>query len=175
MTEQTDSTPEASNQNQQSQDAPQVAIQNVYVKDASFEAPNLPEVYTMEYKPKVNVEMNSKSRGVADNNYEVVLTVSVKAEVEDKTAFLAEVHQAGLFFAKNLSQEQLQHTLSVMAPETLYPYAREVIASLIGRSGLPAIQLSPVNFQALYMQKLQQAAAQAEGGSEEQSGDTTIQ
>jgi len=175
MTDQADTNPEAGSQNQQSPDAPQVAIQNLYVKDASFEAPNLPEVYTMEYKPKINVEMNSKSRGVADNNYEVVLTISVKAEVEEKTAFLVEVHQAGLFFLKNLSQEQLQHTLSVMAPETLYPYAREAIASLIGRSGLPAIQLSPVNFQALYMQKLQQAAAQAEGGSEEQSSDTTIQ
>ena len=176
MTDQAETNPEAGNQNQQAQDAPQVAVQNLYIKDASFEAPNLPEIYTVEYKPKVNVEMNSKSRQVGDNNYEVVLTVSVKAEVEEKTAFLVEVQQAGLFFAKNLTQEQLQHTLSVMAPETLYPYVREAIASLIGKSGLPAVQLAPVNFQALYMQKLQQAAAQqAEAGDSENPGETTIQ
>ena len=132
-------------------------------------------MFSVEYKPQIKMEMNSKSRKVADDNFEVILTVSVKAENEEKTVFLVEVHQAGIFMVKNVTEEQLQHTLAVMAPDTLYPYVRETIASLIGKTGFPAVQLAPVNFQALYMQKLQQAqaAAQSEGSAE--AGDTTIQ
>lgn len=163
MTDQTDLTPEAAASEEQ-QNQPQAAIQRIYVKDISFEAPNLPELFSVEYKPQIKMEMNSKSRIVADDNYEVILTISVKAELEEKTVFLAEVQQAGVFMLKNLNEEQLQHSLSVMAPETLYPYVRETIASLIGKTGFPAVQLAPINFQALFIQKMQQAqAAQAEG------------
>jgi len=164
MTDQTDINPEAAANAEEQQNLPQAAIQRIYVKDISFEAPNLPELFSVEYKPQIKMEMNSKSRIVADDNYEVILTISVKAEIEDKTVFLAEVQQAGIFMLKNLNEEQLQHSLSVMGPETLYPYVRETIASLIGRTGFPAVQLAPVNFQALFIQKMQQAqAAQAEG------------
>ena len=123
------------------------------------------------------MEMNSKSRQVADDNYEVMLTVSLKAEQDEKTLFLAEVQQAGIFMLKNISQEQLQHALSVMAPETLYPFIRETIASLIGKTGFPAVQIAPVNFQALFLQNLQQGQAEAEakGNAEESAGDATIQ
>jgi preprotein translocase subunit SecB len=172
MTDQTDITPEAAANNEE-QNLPQAAIQKIYVKDISFEAPNLPEMFSVEYKPQVKMEMNSKSRKVADDNYEVILTISVKSEIEDKTVFLAEVQQACILFVKNVNEEQLQHTLSVMGPETLYPYIRETIASLIGKTGFPAVQLAPINFQVLYMQKLQQ---QAEGGAAEgASSETTIQ
>jgi len=156
MTDQTDITPEAGAASEEQQNQPQAAIQRIYVKDVSFEAPNLPEMFAVEYKPQIKMEMNSKSRKVADDNYEVILTISVKSEIEDKTVFLAEVQQAAILFVKNVSEEQLQHTLSVMGPETLYPYIRETIASLIGKSGFPAVQLAPINFQVLYMQKLQQ-------------------
>ncbi|MEP1741095.1 MAG: protein-export chaperone SecB [Kangiellaceae bacterium] len=172
MTDQTDITPEAAANNEE-QNLPQAAIQKIYVKDISFEAPNLPEMFSVEYKPQVKMEMNSKSRKVADDNYEVILTISVKSEIEEKTVFLAEVQQACILFVKNVNEEQLQHTLSVMGPETLYPYIRETIASLIGKTGFPAVQLAPINFQVLYMQKLQQ---QAEGGAAEgASSETTIQ
>jgi len=172
MTDQTDITPEAAANNEE-QNLPQAAIQKIYVKDISFEAPNLPEMFSVEYKPQVKMEMNSKSRKVADDNYEVILTISVKSEIEEKTVFLAEVQQACILFVKNVNEEQLQHTLSVMGPETLYPYIRETIASLIGKTGFPAVQLAPINFQVLYMQKLQQ---QAEGGTAEgASSETTIQ
>lgn len=173
MTDQTDITPEAAANNEE-QNLPQAAIQKIYVKDISFEAPNLPEMFSVEYKPQVKMEMNSKSRKVADDNYEVILTISVKSEIEDKTVFLAEVQQACILFVKNVNEEQLQHTLSVMGPETLYPYIRETIASLIGKTGFPAVQLAPINFQVLYMQKLQQ---QAEGGAtaEGAASETTIQ
>ena len=179
MTDQTDTNTDAAANNEEQQNLPQAAIQKIYVKDISFEAPNLPEIFSVEYKPQIKMEMNSKSRIVADDNYEVILTISLKAEIEDKTVFLAEVQQAGIFMLKNLNEEQLQHSLSVMAPETLYPYVRETIASLIGRTGFPAVQLAPVNFQALFIQKMQQAqAAQAEGkeGDSDQVVDaTTIQ
>ena len=164
MTDQTETNTDAAATNEEQKNLPQAAIQRIYVKDISFEAPNLPELFSVEYKPQIKMEMNSKSRIVADDNYEVILTISVKAEIEDKTVFLAEVQQAGIFMLKNLSEEQLQHSLSVMAPETLYPYVRETIASMIGRTGFPAVQLAPVNFQALFVQKMQQAqAAQADG------------
>ncbi len=172
MTDQTDITPEAA-ANNEAQNLPQAAIQKIYVKDVSFEAPNLPEMFSVEYKPQVKMEMNSKSRKVADDNYEVILTISVKSEIEEKTVFLAEVQQACILFVKNVNEEQLQHTLSVMGPETLYPYIRETIASLIGKTGFPAVQLAPINFQVLYMQKLQQ---QAQGDAAEgASSETTIQ
>jgi len=180
MTDQTDVNPDVAATNVDQENLPQAAIQRIYVKDISFEAPNLPELFSVEYKPQIKMEMNSKSRTVADDNYEVILTISVKAEVEEKTVFLAEVQQAGIFLLKNLNDQQLQHSLSVMAPETLYPYVRETIASLIGKTGFPAVQLAPVNFQALFMQKLQQAQAAAENGEVSEAGnvepgETTIQ
>jgi len=179
MTDKVDIKPENEAATTEDKKLPQACIQRIYVKDISFEAPNLPELFSVEYKPEVKMEMNSKSRKVADDNFEVILTVSIKAEMEEKTIFLAEVQQAGVFFLKNINEEQLQHTLSVMAPETLYPYVRETIASLIGRTGLPVVQLAPVNFQALYIQKLQQVqAAQAEASTDapaESAGDATIQ
>ena len=181
MTDQVDTKPEnEAVATDEQKNLPQASIQRIYVKDISFEAPNLPELFSVEYKPQVKMEMNSKSRVVADDNYEVILTVSVKAELDDKTVFLAEVHQAGIFLLKNINEQQLQHTLSVMAPETLYPYVRETIASLIGKTGFPAVQLAPVNFQGLFMQKLEQAqaAAEAKGSTEapaESAGDATIQ
>jgi len=177
MTDQTDANPEAGAVSEEQQNLPQAAIQRIYVKDISFEAPNLPELFSVEYKPEIKMEMNSKSRLVAEDNYEVILTISVKAEIEAKTAFLVEVQQAGIFMLKNVNEEQLQHTLSVMAPETLYPYSRETIATLIGKTGFPAVQIAPVNFQALFVQKLQQAqaAVEAEGNAEAPAGDATIQ
>lgn len=175
MTDEIDVNPDAAATNLDQENLPQAAIQRIYVKDISFEAPNLPELFSVEYKPQVKMEMNSKSRTVADDNYEVILTISVKAEVDEKTVFLAEVQQAGIFLLKNLNEQQLQHSLSVMAPETLYPYVRETIASLIGKTGFPPVQLAPVNFQALFMQKLQQAQAAAENGEASEAGETTIQ
>lgn len=135
---------------------PQFAIQKIYIKDVSFEAPNLPELYNEEYKPQVKMEMNSKSRRVADDHFEVVLSVTLRAEIGDKVAFLAEVQQAGLFFIKNFTEEQTHQLTGAAAPESLYPYVREVIAGLIGKTGFPSIQLTPVNFMGLYMERQQQ-------------------
>jgi preprotein translocase subunit SecB len=175
MTDQIDANPESGAVTEEQNNLPQAAIQKIYVKDVSFEAPSLPEMFSVEYKPQIKMEMNSKSRKIADDNYEVLLTISVKSEIEDKTVFLVEVQQAGIFLVKNVNDEQLQHTLSVMGPETLYPYIRETIASLIGKTGFPPVQLAPINFQALFMQKLQQAQAEAEAAAGNDASETTIQ
>jgi preprotein translocase subunit SecB len=165
----------ANNMTEEENNQPQAAIQKIYIKDVSFEAPNLPELFSVEYKPQIKMEMNSKSRLVAENNYEVLLNVTVNASQDDKTVFLVEVQQAGIFFVKNVNDEQLQHALSVMAPETLYPYAREMIASLIGKTGFPVIQLAPMNFQALFMQKLQESQEESNAKISDNNEKTTIQ
>ncbi|TQV74569.1 protein-export chaperone SecB [Aliikangiella marina] len=171
MTDQQDVNPEAAGAEAQQQ--PQFSIQKIYVKDISFEAPNLPEMFNIEYKPEVKMEMNSKSRKVADDIYEVVLSITLSAEVSEKTAFLVEVQQAGLFLIKNFNEQQTHQLLGAAAPESLYPYVRETIASLIGRTGFPAIQLTPVNFMGLYMEKMAQLQQQQAGA--ENSGSETVQ
>lgn len=171
MTDQQDVNPEAAGTDAQQQ--PQFSIQKIYVKDVSFEAPNLPDMFNTEYKPEVKMEMNSKSRNVADDMFEVVLSITLSAEVAGKTAFLVEVQQAGLFMIKNFNEQQTHQLLGAAAPESLYPYARETIASLIGRSGFPAIQLTPVNFMGLYMEKMAQLQQQQAGA--ENPGSETVQ
>ena len=174
MTDQVDANPEAAGDAEQ---APQFAIQKIYVKDISFEAPNLPEMFSVEYKPEVKMEMNSKSRQVADDHFEVVLSVTLSAEIGEKTAFLVEIQQAGLFLIKNFNEQQTHQLLGAAAPESLYPYVREAVSSMIGKTGFPAIQLAPVNFMGLYMERMQQAQAEGQqaGGEAEASGSETIQ
>jgi len=174
MTDQVDTNSEAAAGTEEQQ-AAQFAIQKIYVKDISFEAPNLPEMFNIEYKPQVKMEMNSKSRQVADDRFEVVLSVTLSAEIEEKTAFLAEVQQAGLFFVQGFNDQQKHQLLGAAAPESLYPYVREAISSLIGKTGFPAIQLAPVNFMGLYMERMRQAQAEAEGASAAEAGSETVQ
>lgn len=143
-------------ENQAQQSEQQFVIQKIYIKDVSFESPNLPELFNVEYKPQVKMEMNSKSRSLGNDHFEVVMKINLSAELEGKVAFLTEVEQAGLFLIKGFNDEQLQQLLGAAAPEALYPFVREIIASLIGKTGLPAIQLAPINFMGLYMERLQQ-------------------
>jgi len=171
--EQNNSTDAAAAQEQQN--APQFAVQRIYVKDISFEAPNLPELFNVEFAPQVKMEMNTKSRQVADDHFEVVMTVTLSAEVEERVAFLAEVQQAGLFLIRGFNEQQTHQLLGAAAPEAIYPYVREAIANLVGRTGFPAIQLAPVNFMGLYMERMQQAAAQAQAAAEQGAGSETIQ
>ncbi len=169
MTEQANNNEAAATNEQQ---APQFAIQKIYVKDISFEAPNLPELFNVEYKPEVKMEMNSKSRQVADDHYEVILSVTLSAQIGDKIAFLAEVQQAGLLFIKGFNDQQKHQLLGAAGPEALYPYVRETIASLVGRTGFPVIQLTPVNFMGLYMENMQRAQAQAQATAENTATET---
>lgn len=139
---------------------PQFAIQRVFTKDVSFETPNSPAIFQKEWKPEIKLDLDTRSNKLADDTYEVVLAVTVTATVDGQTAFLAEVQQAGIFTIGNLPEPQLAHTIGAFCPTTLFPYARETVASLVNRGSFPQLNLAPVNFEALFASYLQQRAAQ---------------
>lgn len=147
--------------------APQFAIQRVYTKDVSFETPNSPAIFQEDWKPDVKLDIDTRSDKLADNTYEVVLSLTVTATVNEKTAFLAEVQQAGIFTIGNLPEAQLAHAIGAFCPTTLFPYARETVANLVNRGSFPQLNLAPVNFEALFASYLQQKAqaAQKEEGT----------
>ncbi|WP_017443844.1 protein-export chaperone SecB [Gayadomonas joobiniege] len=149
--------------------APQFAIQRIYAKNISFETPNSPEVFTAQWKPDVQLDIDTKSRELEKDVYEIVLSVTVTAKVGEKTAFLVEVEQAGIFAIANLPPQQMAHTVGSMAPGILFPYAREAVSNLVNRGTFPALNLAPVNFDALfasYMQQVAQKEAEAQGGEQ---------
>ena len=145
------------------QAAPQFSIQRIYVKDISFETPNSPEIFTKEWKPDVKLDLDNKSKKIEDGVYEVTLALTVTATVEGQTAFLCEVQQAGVFVLGNMPDNQMAHMLGAFCPNTLFAYAREAVSNLVNRGTFPALNLAPVNFDALFAQYVQQAQAKAEG------------
>lgn len=154
---------------QQQQNGQQFAIQRVYTKDVSFESPATPGIFRKQWQPKVNVDLNTRSDKVdEEGNFEVVLTITITAKVEEETAFLVEVQQAGIFYIRGIEGEQLRRVLGTAAPNILFPYARENIDALCVKGGFPAVMLAPVNFDALYQQAVNQSDKQAgeNGGAE---------
>ena len=152
--------------NQQEQAQQQFAMQRIYNKDLSFESPSTPDVFKKQWQPKINVDLNTKSEKIDDaGNFEVVLTITITAKVEEETAFLVEVQQAGIFFIAGIEGEDLRRILGTAAPNILFPYARETIDSVCVKGGFPPVMLAPVNFDVLYQQALAQAAS-AEGGEQ---------
>lgn len=144
----------------------QFIIERIYIKDISFEAPNSPAIFTQNWEPDTNLNLNTQVNPLGDDHYEVELhvTVSVK-DNEDKTSFLVEVVQAGTFLIQGYPQEQLGHLLASYCPSNLYPYAREVISNLVSKGSFPEMHLSPINFDALYAQRLQEEEAQSNSTS----------
>jgi len=139
----------------------QFNIQKVYLKDVSFESPNSPQAFTDgEWKPEVNVQINSSNQKIADDTYEVVLSITVTAKQNDRTAFLVEVKQAGVFSMTGFSDENLAGMVGAYCPETLFPFAREAISEMVSKGGFPQLLLAPVNFNALFTQQMQQRAAE---------------
>ncbi|AWB66509.1 protein-export chaperone SecB [Saccharobesus litoralis] len=145
---------------EQAQEGPQFNISRIYVRDISFESPNAPDVFTVEWQPEVNLDIDTKSKKLADDTYEVVLSVTTTAKVGDKTAFLCEVQQAGIFNCANFPEPALAHCLGATCPNILFPYAREAIASLVNRGTFPVLNLAPVNFDAMFAQYMQQQQAE---------------
>ncbi len=136
-------------------EGPAFTIQRIYVKDVSFEAPHAPEIFREEWKPEVNVDLQTKTNRLEESIYEVVLHLTVTVKMGEKVAFLIEVHQAGIFTLSKFPAEQLSHALGSMCPNILYPYARETISDIVVRGGFPQLLLAPVNFDALYLQHLE--------------------
>ena len=147
-------------------------IQRIYVKDVSFEAPNLPHIFHQEWKPKLGFDLSTEAVQVGEDLYEVTLNINVETTMEDSgdVAFICEVKQSGVFTISGLEDVQMAHCLTSQCPNMLFPYARELISNLVNRGTFPALNLSPVNFDALfidYMNK-QHAAAEAEENKETQ-------
>ena len=143
---------------------PVFSLEKVYIKDASYEAPGAPRAFLQSETPQIEVQLRVE-HAVLDSVqgvYEAVLTITVTAAREGKTVFLAEIHQGGLFRIQGVSGEILNKTLEITCPHMLLPFAREAVSDFIGKGGFPPLLLQPVNFEALYEQKLvaQQAPAQ---------------
>lgn len=129
-------------------------IQRVYVKDISFECPNSPTIFKQEWAPEVSMDIDTKSTKLEDGVYEVVLSLTTTAKMGEDVAFLCEVQQAGIFSVGNLEGAQMAHCINAFCPNILFPYAREVVSSLVTRGTFPQLNLAPVNFDALFQQAL---------------------
>lgn len=154
-------TENASNQENQQQPQLELSIQRVYMKDVSFETPNSPDIFTGEWKPNMDLNLGTESKKLGDNVYEVVLKVTVTVKSEEKTAFLAEVHQAGIFTIKGIAENQLAPVFAITCANILFPYVREAVSDLVNKGSFPQLVLSPINFEALFAQQIQQQKEKA--------------
>lgn len=158
----------------QSANSPQFEIQRIYIKDVSYEAPNTPHTFVEEWKPEVQLNLETKSNRIQDNTHEVVLSVTATVTSNAKSAFLIEVHQAGIFLISGLPNEQLRQMLGSFCPNILFPYAREVISDIVVRGGFPQLLLAPVNFDALYAQHLEEQKKQGGDKADDKGGDGKV-
>ena len=145
------------------QATPVFQIQRVYLKDLSLEQPNSPAILTSSEQPSVDIQLGVGMEQVADGIVEVSVTATVTTKIQDKTVFLVEAKQAGIFEIRNIPQEQVGPLLSIACPQIIYPYLRGNVADLIQRAGFPPVHLAEINFQAMYeQQQAQQAGATAQ-------------
>jgi len=135
---------------------PSFAIEKLYVKDVSLEIPNAPKVFLEREAPKIDIQLNTGGDAFDKNLYEALLTVTVTAKINDKTMFLVEIRQAGIFRIEGVSEKDVQTILAVTCQNILFPYAREAVSDVIVRAGFPPVLLSPVNFEGLYKQQQEQ-------------------
>ena len=136
---------------------PQFMIQKIYTKDISFETPSSPEVFREEWKPELDLQLTNEYKQLDDNNHDVTLVATVTAKLGDKTAFLIEVKQSGIFSLIGYSNEEIAPLIGNHCPTILFPYIREVISDIVLKGGFPQLVLAPVNFDALYMNQVEQA------------------
>ncbi len=144
---------------------PEFHIQRVYIKDVSFEAPNTPAIFQKEWQPDVKLDMDTKTAVLAEDIYEVCLTLTVTCSLGEDVAFLCEVKQAGIFTAANLDAPQLAHCLGSYCPNILFPYAREAVAALVTKGSFPQLNLAPVNFDALFAAHMSKLEAEQEAAA----------
>ena len=139
-------------------------LEKIYLKDVSFEAPGAPQVFNEQGQPQLQMNLSQKVQRLSDNAYEVVLGVTLTCTLGEKTAYLAEVQQAGVFGLSGFDEQTLDAMLGTHCPNALYPYARQAISDLIVGGGFPPFLLQPINFESLYAESLRQRAQQAAGG-----------
>jgi preprotein translocase subunit SecB len=149
----------------QQNNQPVFSIEKVYVKDLSLEIPNAPQIFLEREAPQVDIQLHHNSNAVEDGVYQTMLTVTVTAKIGEKTLFLVEATQAGIFVARNIPTGELDAVLGIACPNILFPYIREVISDTVVRAGFPPVILSPVNFEAIYQaQRDSQQPAQQQPG-----------
>lgn len=141
--------------------APSFNIQRVYLKEASLEQPNSPQILLEQEQPAVDIQLGIEAGQIGDGLFEVSVTATVQTKLKDRTVFLVECKQAGIFEIRGIPQEQLQQVIGISCPTIVYPYLRASVADLITRGGFPPVHLAEINFHAMYEQQ-QQAQAQAE-------------
>ncbi len=138
--------------------APGFGIEKLYVKDVSLEIPNAPQIFTDRTPPQISVELSNSAQKLDEGIYEVAIKATVTAKIGDKTAFLVEATQAGIFGIRNVPDDNMEMILAITCPNILFPYAREAVSDLVTRAGFAPVLLNPINFEALYMQQKEQAA-----------------
>jgi preprotein translocase subunit SecB len=150
---------------QQQAEQPIFNIEKLYVKDLSLEVPNAPQCFLEREAPEVQVQLATTGTAVGDAIFDVVLTVTVTAKIKDKTQFLVEVAQAGLFHIRNVPEQELEPIVAIACPNLMFPFAREVVSDAVVRAGFPPVLLAPVNFEAMYHQRLEQQAQSGGAGT----------
>lgn len=148
----------------------QFTIQKIYVKDISFEAPNAPQIFNEPGQPQLELNLNQKVGRVAEGLFEVVLAVTLTCKLGDKTVYLAEVEQAGLFQLAGFDERTLDMMLGTYCPNVLFPYVRQTVGDLVSSGGFPPFYLQPINFEALYAEGLRRRAEQAQAAKAPEAG-----
>lgn len=143
------------------QENPVFQIQRVYLKDLSLEQPNSPSILLEQEQPSVDIQLSVEASPVAEGLFEVAVTATVQTKVKDKTVFLVEAKQAGIFEIRNIPEEQMGPIMGIACPQIVYPYLRGNIADIVNRAGFPPVHLAELNFQAMYEEQQAQAAAAA--------------
>ncbi len=141
------------------------SIEKIYLKDASLEIPNAPQIFTDRSQPQVGIELSNFAQQLEENVFEVAIKVTVTSKIEDKTVFLVEVTQAGIFQIRGVPEENLEMIVGITCPNILFPYARESVSDLVVRAGFQPVLLNPINFEALFAQQKQQQAQAAEAAA----------
>jgi len=150
----------------QDQSQAQFQLQKLYMKDVSFELPNAPQIFQDDGQVEIKMNLAQRVDDLAEGVHEVVLTVTVTANLGEKTAYLAEVQQAGIFAITGLNEQATHAAVNTLCPHTLFPYARRAITDLVADGGFPPLVLQPINFDQIYAQRLQEAQSQTNGADD---------
>jgi len=153
----------------------QFQIQKLYAKDVSFEVPNAPQVFQEEGQADIKLSLAQRVEELGDNQFEIVLTVTVTANVGEKTAYLAEVAQAGIFLVVGFNEQSAHAVMNTMCPNTLFPYARQLISTLVAEGGFPPLVLQPVNFEQMYAQRMQEMMEEQKQGAADPGDEEVVE
>ncbi len=149
------------NEESANQNKPPFTIKKIYLKDCSFETPNTPQIFSEDWKPDINIQLQNSGTSLGDDIFEVVLSITITTKLGEKTAYLIEVQQAGIFEAAGIEEEHRARFLGTFCPYTLFPYLRQAIDDLLHKAGFPVFLLTPVDFEAIYNGQIQQQQQQA--------------